>query len=35
VKSCLGIYMEEFPKENRKWKTYKEDEARQVSIQLI
>ena len=35
AKSCLGIYLEEFPKEIRKWKTYEGEEARRVSIQLI
>ena len=33
AKSCLGIYLEEFPKEIRKWKTYEGEEARQVSTQ--
>ena len=35
VKSCLGIYLEEFPEEIEKWETYEGEEARQVSIQLM
>ncbi|PUU73967.1 hypothetical protein B9Z19DRAFT_1093990, partial [Tuber borchii] len=35
AKSCLGIYLEEFPEEIGKWETYKGEEARQVSIQFM
>ena len=34
-KSCLGIYLEEFPKEIKKWKKYEGEEGKPVSIQLI
>ena len=35
AKSCLGIYLEEFPEEIGKWETYEGEETRQVSIQLM